>query len=416
MNTQGGHVGSTYRADELVASLFDGSVADPYPVYEELREIGDGIHWAADAHGYLVCRYDDVRAIGSDPGLFSSDVFLLAPLSFNDPAKPDYGRFFDVNSRLFMFSDPPIHTRMRSSFRQAFTPVAMRRWRPLVERETARLFAEYQPGDELDFMTLADAVPVAVIAAMLGIPRELHPRFREWSIAYTSAFDPIVQGERRDEAVRTSLELMDYLGETVRRRRAEPSDDLISVLAGTETTAGDYLEDIELVATLTLLLVAGNETTTKVISSALALLLNHPDAMAELVRDPAGVPDAIEEVMRHEPPIQFLFRKATRETQLGDHTFSADTMILPCLAAANRDPRRFDDPLAFDIRRPTNRHVAFFHGIHFCVGAALARLEAAVVIEYVLKNYPQISFGKEQAVRGSSNSAVRGWETLPVRL
>jgi cytochrome P450 len=405
------------RQAELLSSLFDGSVADPYPVYEELRELGDGIHWAEDAEGYIVCRYEDIRTIGGDADLFSSDVFWQTPQSVHDPANPEQRRFVDVNTRLFMFSDPPVHTRIRSSFRKAFTPTAMRKWRPVVERVTANLLNDYQPGDELDIMpTLAADVPVAVIATILGIPEEKHSRFREWSTAYASSFDPMVQGERRDEVIRTCLELMDYLGETVERRRAEPSDDLISLLVETETSTGDHLDDIELVATLTLLLAAGNETTTNVIGSGLALLLEHPDAKAELTNDPAGLADAIEEMLRYEPPIHLQFRKTTRETQLGEHTFPADTMLLPCPPSGNRDPRRFKDPWVFDIRRPDNRHLAFFHGIHFCVAAALARLETAVVFEQVLKNYPDISFGTQPAVRRSSNSTVRGWETLPIRL
>lgn len=412
-----GEAGAGPRQAALVGSLFDGTVSDPYPVYEELRESGDGIHWAEPVHGYVVCRYEDVKRIGADASRFSSDVFWDTPQSWHEPGNIEQQRFVDVTSRSFLFADPPDHTRIRSSFRKAFTPTAMREWRPLVEQVTSRLIGSYRTGDEIDIMpSLAADVPVAIIAEILGVPEEKHAKFRDWSIAYASTFDPMVQGERRDEVIRSSLELMDYLSELAAERRSQPARDLISVLLGTETSTGDHLSDVELLATLTLLLAAGNETTTNVIGSGLSLLLDHPDAKAELAADSSLIPDAVEEMIRFEPPLHLLFRKTTEETRIGDHTLPAQTMLIPCPPAANRDPRRFEDPMRFDIRRPNNRHLSFFHGIHFCVGAGLARLETAVVFEQILNRYPSITFGSEPGVRRSSNSTVRGWETRPVRL
>jgi cytochrome P450 len=409
--------GSDTRAQTLVRSLFDGTVADPYPIYEELREKGDGIHWAEDVHGYIVCRYEDVRTIGADAALYSSDMFWDTPQSWHDPENPTQKRFVDITSRSFLFSDPPYHTKVRSSFRKAFTPQAMRRWRPLVEEVTTRLIDDYRPGDEIDIMPgLAADVPVAVIAAILGVPEERQAKFREWSIAYASTFDPMAQGERRDTIIAISMELVDYLAELAAERRADPADDLISLLIATETSDGGHLSDDELLATLTLLLAAGNETTTNVIGSGLSLLLEHPQAKAELAADLTLMPEAVEEMIRYEPPLHLLFRKTTGEAHLGDHAFGPGTTLLPCPPAANRDPRRFEDPLAFDIRRTDNRHVSVFHGIHFCVGAALARLETAVVFEQILKGYPGITYGTEPGVRRSSNSTVRGWQSRPVRL
>ncbi|HUA03174.1 MAG TPA: cytochrome P450 [Solirubrobacteraceae bacterium] len=405
------------RAGRLVASLFDGTVADPYPIYETLRESGDGIHWADAPHAYVVCRYEDVRTTLSDPSRFSSDVFWDSPQSIHDSGNADQRRFVEVNSHLFMFADPPIHTRIRSSFKRAFTPPAMARWRPIAEDVTAKLMKDNQPGDEIEVMsTLASRVPVAVIAHILGVPEEMHERFREWSYAYASSFDPMVQGERRDEVIRTSLELMDYLAELITERRSNPTEDLISVLLSTETSTGDHLSDLELVATLTLLLVAGNETTTHVIGSGIALLIQHPEAKQALMREPELIESAIEEILRYEPPIQLLIRKTAGDIRLGDHDLPAGTMLMPCTAAANRDPRRFDRPLEFDIRRANNRHVAFAHGIHFCVGAALARLELAVVFEQILNHYPDIRLGSTPPVRRSANSTVRGYENLTVCL
>ena len=408
---------STPRAVELMSALFGGQVQDPYPVYAELREIGDGIHWSDDLQAYMVTRYADVRKIGSDPKTFSSDLFYDSAPSSHDPHNPEHLRFLDAASRLFMFADPPTHTRIRSTFRHAFTPQAVENYRPLVERVTAELIARYPRGEEFNIMPgFAADVPVAVIAAILGVPDEMRGKFREWSYAYASSFDPIVQGERRSQAITTSLELFDYLGELVAARKAEPRDDLITLLVQTKTIAGDTLGDIELLAQLALLLVAGNETTTTLIGSGLTLLFDNPDVRRRLDEDMSLLPDVIEEMLRIDPPLHFVLRKTAVEAQLGQRTLPAQSMIFPCPASANRDPRRFDQPDTFLVPREDNKHLAFFHGIHFCVAAPLARLEGQVVFEHVLRAFPNIRPGQAPAVRRASNSIARGWDARPVIL
>jgi len=417
MSVQPGVSVETPRASELCSSLFSGALADRFPVYEELRELGDGIHWAEEAQGYVVTRYEDVRQIGSEPGTFSSDVFWQTPQAIHDPDDSEQLRFVTLASPIFMFSDPPVHTRIRSIFRHAFTPAAIEAWRPMVEDVTRELMQSYQVGDDFDIMPgFAADVPVAIIAAILGVPAEKRSLFRKWSTAYSSTFDPIVQGQRRAAEIATSLELMDYLGGLVAQRRAEPQKDLITLLVQTQTSRGDYLEDAELLSQLTLLLAAGNETTTNLIGSGLTLLFDNPEAQQELVQNPGLLPAAIEEMLRCDPPLHFMFRKTTRQTRLGDHDLPAGVFLLPCPPAANRDPRRFPNPGAFDIKRPDNKHLSFFHGVHFCVGAPLARLEAAVVFREILKNYPGIGPGRDVAQRRSENSTIGGWETRPVRL
>ncbi len=316
-----------------------------------------------------------------------------------------------------MFADPPMHTRIRSTFRHAFTPQAVELWRPMVEQVTAELIGKYPRGEEFNIMPgFAADVPVAVVASILGVPPEMRSKFRDWSYAYASTFDPIVQSERRNEAITVSLELFDYLGELVAARRQNPEKDLITLLTQTETISGDHLSDIELLAQLALLLVAGNETTTTLIGSGLTILFDNPEARAQLAADPTLLPEAVEEMLRIDPPLHFVLRKTSKETELGSRTLPANAMIFPSPAAANRDPRRFEDPDRFLMSRPDNKHLAFFHGIHFCVAAPLGRMEGQVVFDYILRNFPEIRPGAEPAERRASNSISRGWVSRPVVL
>ncbi|WP_375000918.1 cytochrome P450 [Aeromicrobium sp. CTD01-1L150] len=405
------------RATELVTQLLVGGLQNPYPTYAALRELGDGVHWSDLLNGYIVTRYEDVRRIAGDHETFSSDTFWGSAPSAHNPEDAEHLRFIDIASRLFMFADPPTHTRIRSTFRHAFTPTAVASWEDLVSRVTQELLERYPTGEELDIMPgFAADVPVAVIAAILGVPAEVAPKFREWSYAYASTFDPVVQGEARDAAITTSLELFDYLGTLLAERRAEPQDDLISELIRTETIDGDPLGAVELVAQVALLLVAGNETTTTLIGSGLSLLFDNPEAFEAIRADRSLLPAAIEEMLRIDPPLHFVIRVTTKDTVIGDHEMPAGTVLWPSPAAANRDPRRFEAPDRFLIDRTDNKHLAFLHGIHFCVGAPLGRLEGRVVFNHILDTFPDLRPGKLPATRRTSNIVARGWETRPVVL
>jgi cytochrome P450 len=405
------------RAAEIMAELFGGQMSDPFPAYADLREIGDGVHWCEQLQAYLVCRYEDVRLLSSDYRRFSSDVFHDSAPSWHTPGDSEHLRFIDAASRLFMFSDPPVHTRFRSTFRHVFTPSAIAAWEPKIRQVTKDLIGRYPRGKEFDIMPgFAADVPVAVIAAILGVPDEARAKFREWSFAFASTFDPVVQGEQRDAAIATSLELFDYLGGLIGQRRAEPRDDLISELIQTETITGDHMADIELVSQIALLLVAGNETTTTLIGTGLTRLFENPDALEAVRNNRSKLPAAIEEILRLDPPLHIVLRKTTEETRFGDTVVPANTMLAPCLASANRDPRRFDNPDQLQIDRPDNKHLAFYNGIHFCVGAPLGRLEGKVVFDYIFDNFPNLRPGDTPAQRRTTNAVARGWETRPVIL
>ncbi|MDN3354141.1 cytochrome P450 [Actinomadura sp. DC4] len=408
----------TRPAERILADLFGGVVQDPFPLYDELRETGDGVHYSPLLQSFFVTRYADVRRIATDHGTFSSDLFDVTPAGTHDPADAEHRRFAEIASRLFMFADPPVHSRIRSTFRTAFTPDAVERWRGAVLGATASLLEDFEPGSEVDIMPrFAADVPVAVIASILGVPRDAWGSFRTWSFAYASTFDPMVQGERRDEAIRTSLVLFDFLAGLAEQRRAHPADDLISTIVHTKTDDGDVLGEVELIAQIALLLVAGNETTTNLIGNGVTLLLDNPGARAEITAAHGLLPKAIEEMLRIDPPLHLTFRLLTKDATVGERHLPAGTLVAPCIAAANRDPRAFPDPGRFDIHRAENgKHLAFLHGIHFCVGAALARLEGQVVFEELLRHYPGFGSGAEPAVRRTLNAVSRGWEKRPVLL
>ncbi|WP_237166326.1 cytochrome P450 [Mycolicibacterium hippocampi] len=405
------------EAERLLGALFGGVEQDPFPYYDALRELGDGIHRVDVMGAVLLTRYDDIRKVGSDPRTFSSELFELTGPGIHDPEDPEHRRFIETASRLFMFADPPRHTQVRSTFRHAFTPDAVRRWRGIVEDIADEVLARFEPGQEIDLMgALASEVPVAVIAQILGVPRDTWQHFRDWSFAYASTFDPMVQGERRDQAIRTSLILFDYLSELIDERRADPCDDLISHMLSTETFDGDTLEKTDLIAQVALLLVAGNETTTNLVGNGVTLLMAHPDANSDLRAEPALLPGAVEEMLRYDPPLHLAGRKVTTEVTLGDHTLPLGTVVLTCIPAANRDPRAFPNASEFDIHRTDNKHLAFFHGIHYCVGAPLARLEGTVILDKLLHAFPDIRAGNARPVRRTLNVASRGWESRPVIL
>lgn len=399
-------------------ALFSENLKDPYPVYNELRELDGGVHWVPELNGFLATRYEDVRRLGSDVETFSNDFFFESAAGHHDPSSAVERSFVDVNRKCLIFTDPPVHTRLRTVLRGGFTPKALQSWRPMVERITDELFARFEPGQQVEVMEeIARDVPLAVISAMLGVPPEDHSKFGAWSVAYTSTFDPVVEGARRRDAIAKSSELVDYLAALVAKRRRNPQNDLTSVLATTRTSDDTVLDDAELLAQLTILLVAGNETTTSLIAAGISALLAYPHARAEFQNEPQAVMTTmIEEMLRFDPPLHATQRKAATATQLGGVDIEPGTMIYPVIGAANRDPREYDSPDEFDIRRARNRHLSFFHGVHFCVGAPLARLEADVVFDRLNASFPDFTEGETPQVRSSGNFVVRGWERLPVTL
>lgn len=406
-------------AEDVVDAIVTARVHDPFPLYTRARELDGGVHWSSALNGWVVCRYADVHAMCCDHETFSNDYFYETPAGIHDPGREQHRRYIAISCQQFMVKDPPLHTRIRAVLRPGFTPRAISDWTSRVERITDETLDQFSAGDQIDIMpAVAVTIPITVIASILGVPDEDLPKFRSWTDGFVGTFSPLIQGPERDQAIATTLTLFDYLGYLLERRRNEPADDLISLLATTSTADGERLETSNAVAQIALLLVAGNETTTNLIGSTVSLLLQNPAAKEQLLINPGLISNAIEEALRCDPPFHLDVRKATRDCDLGGKRVRAGQLCYQLLAAANRDPRHFDRAETFDVTRPTNsnRHLAFSHGVHFCLGAPLARLEGQTVLRKLLERFPDLSEGDEPAVRKTDAVFSRGWQTRPVRL
>lgn len=394
---------------------FDPAVlADPFPHLDAMREHGDGIQVFEQMGAYALLRYDDVESAYKDPTRFSSQLFWASPAAQHDEDDPDQVRFVESASRNILFQDPPEHTRLRGLVRHAFTPRAVTSMRGRVESMVEELVAVLPVGVEFDFMdAFAEALPVMAVAEMLGVPIPDRHRFRRWSGAAASTLEPGLPADARAAAVAQVAELSTYLEGLVDERRGSPGDDLLSALILAEEE-GERLSGDELGAMVVMLLVAGNETTTNLLGNGLALLLDHPDQRAWLAARPEAVPAAIEEMLRFSPPLLFNGRVTAAAVKAGERMIPEASLVMLGIAAANRDPRRFSNAGSFDVSRPAPKHLSFGHGIHFCVGSALARLEASIAFPALLE-VDRLRAGEgEREVKLDLLS--RGYRRLPVVL
>ena len=397
-------------AGEVYFNIWDPEFrANPYPHYDPLLAGPPPIIDAGPMKFALVARYADVTA-----GLRDHE-----HLSSMQPAPPPEqvyeGRF--KGARNMLGSDPPQHSRLRRLVSRDFTPRRIRELEPRIREIAKDLLDKVEARGQFDLMAdIANVLPVTVIAEMLGVPPELNARFKRWS-------DTIIGGDNcmpgmppPPELVRAIDELGDYFTDEIERRRAHPGPDLVSALVAAHDE-GEVMSAADLLSFITLLLLAGNETTTNLIGNGTLALGRNPDQFDALKGNPAVLPRAIEEMLRYDGPVQSTVRFAKEAVSLGGTQIPAGALALMIVAAANRDPAQFKDPQKFDITRDPNEHVAFGEGIHFCIGAPLARMEARITFEAMLERFPRLRL-KDPAMKPVYKGSyfLRGLESLPLEI
>jgi cytochrome P450 len=359
---------ATETAADLFAQILDpANRPNPYPLYARLREtpvasLADGF--------FAVSRYADIAALLHDPRLSKDQRKTELPLTGAQRIEP----------RPFLFLDPPEHDRLRRLVMHQFTPARVNALHDRIVALVDGLLDAHRDQSRLDVVDdLAYPLPVTVICELLGVPREDESRFHAWADILAHSIDPD-PGQKTDQAALfAGMALRDYMQELIAERRAHPRDDLLSGLAVGEDPAG-RMDDANLVITMILLLIAGHETTVNLITNGTLTLLRHPPELEQLRDHPERATRVVEEVLRFEPPVQFIGRFALADIEVGGVTIPRGSGIRLMLAAGNRDPARFAGPDRFDPDRPDNEHLGFSGGIHYCVGAPLARIEGQVAL------------------------------------
>jgi cytochrome P450 len=382
--------------------------ADPYPHYRPLlvgppRVLDMGYKLA------LAARYADVRAILMDHATFSS--VLPKGMGFDEQTKI----FGDVPTMLG--SDPPTQTRLRRLVSRDFTPRRIRDLEPRIREIAKNLIDDAERKGEFDVMAdLANPLPVMVISDLLGVPPEEYQQFKNWSDKIVEADNTLPGMPIPDEIKNAFTELRSYFVAEIARRRKNPGTDLVSALVAAHDES-EALNADELLQFLVLLLLAGNETTTNLIGNGMLALGRNPAAMAALRSKPELMRGAIEEMLRYDGPVQATFRTATKDAVIGGTPIAAGMGTFVIIAAANRDPAQFKDPEKFDITRTPNDHVAFGEGIHFCIGAPLARMEGSIAIGSALERFPHLRLkNPDAAVTYKGSYALRGLSRLDMAL
>lgn len=394
---------------------------DPYPFYARLLNEAP-VHYEPEWGSWHLSRYADCQAAFRNPYFSSQRVDnpddVPPPDWLPDALREQATRIFGIDRTTLIAIDPPKHTRIRSLVSKAFTPRVIDSLRARIEALVSEFLdaAIEARTDTIDLVSaLAYPLPATVIAEMMGVPVQDRDRFRTWANAAAATLDLFALPEdMRVSAIEGSIALYDYLDGLIRDRQAR--SDAGSDLIGTLVTASinqERLSAQELVGNTALLLVAGHETTTNLIGSSILALLRHPDQMTLLRTHPEFIDNAVEEFLRFDPPVQMDSRRATRDLTIGAHTIQAGQWVNIVIAAANRDPLQFADPHRLDIRRTDNRHLSFAHGIHFCLGAPLARLEAQIAIAAILRRFEHIALATDN-LTWRPNRVLRGLATLPL--
>lgn len=401
------------RDELLVSKEF---MEDPYPILRRLRA-EDPVHWSDSIGGWILTRYDDIVITFKDVSHFSNEGRLAKVVEYLPAEARAKFKTFEDHFRLksLIHSDPPDHTRLRGLITKAFTPRVVEAMRPRIQEITHQLLDAVQPEGRMDVVKdLAIPLPVTVLAEIFGVPKSDLSLFKGWAddlLAFQGVNKPAIEILERSQ--KSLVEIREYLNELIKQRRREPRQDLLSELVAAESEGGK-LSQTELVNSCITLLVAGHETTTSLISNGLYTLLSHFDQWQLLKDNPSLLTSAIEEMLRYESPVARQPRLIKRDVEMSGKQLQQGQMAFQMLNAANRDPDYFTDPEQFDIRRQKNPHIAFGLGVHFCVGATLARTEGQIVFSTIIARLPGIRLMDEKPHWDVSKPNSRMMKTLHV--
>lgn len=381
---------TTQEFDSLLVS--PEFIADPYATLRRLRE-EDPVHWSEPIGGWILTAYDDILVSFKSTAHFSNENRLGKATAYLAPEKQANFKPFEdhYKTKSLLHSDPPDHTRMKSLITREFNAQVVERMKPSIQQTVDRLIDAVQARGRMDVVSeLAAPLPISVIAQILGVPRSDHNLFQLWADELLR-FQGVNKPSEEDlvRAQNAIVAMRPYIRAMIEERRAKPQDDLISKFAA-EEEAGGRISEVELISTCVTLFVAGQETTISLIANTIYTLLSHPDQLARLRAKPELLPAAIEESLRFESPVSRQPRLMKEDLELRGRLLKKGQMVFQMLNGANRDPAYFENPDRFDIERTDNKHLAFGYGIHFCVGATLARAEGAIAIGTAIKRLPNL--------------------------
>jgi cytochrome P450 len=376
----------------------DDNRRNPFPIYDRLRAESPVLRVPPPFDAWMILDYEGVKWALSDHETFTSQV----------PAP-----------KWFAFLDPPKHTKLRALISQAFTPRMVVNLEPRIQELSRELLDENCDRREMDLVAdYSVPLPMKVIAGMIGIPLEDWAKYKNWSDVILKLSYARSGGEEAEQAGRgfreVTAEMGAYLADMIGQRRKNPQDDLLTGLIEAEVD-GERLSQQDILGFFQLLIVAGQETTTNLINNAVLSLLENPDQLALLRATPELLSSAIEETLRYRSPVNWMMRAPKRDVEAHGQTIPAGKLVLAMIGSANRDPRQFPEAGRFDITRNPNAHIAFGHGIHFCLGAALSRMEARIALADILRRFRQFELAGGQPWQPRQALNVHGPARLPIR-
>lgn len=380
---------------------------NPYPYYAMLRGFQPMFHWA-EWRSWFMTAYEDNNALLRDKRL-GRELWRIPQRELPQ----EFISFLALDRNLLLFRDPPDHTRLRGLVHKAFTPRTIEHLRSRIEMFTDELLNQMQGTVDL-VEALAYPLPLNIIAEMLGIPVKDRPRLRQWSRAIVTMLEIRPSQAEVRAASSSALEFSGYLMNLVQQKRRNPGEDVLSQLIEVKEEQ-DHLSENELIGTALLLLVAGHETTLNLIGCGMLALLQHPEQRRLLQEEPTLIKPAVEEMLRYDSPIQIANRFVMEPFEYKGQSFKRGEQIIFALGAANRDEERFPNAETLNIRRTDNPHLAFGSGIHYCLGAPLARLEAEIAISRLLQRFPNLQLADKRA-EYRNGFVLRGLRSLPVKL